>query len=84
MPSKDKAQKDRNYRLANPEKILAYKRAYRDKNRDEMNRKRREKRQKEKNNNLPQLGTIRVATGGRDYELEEAFTLAEIRSFRNE
>lgn len=83
MPSKDPTQKNKNYRLAHKEQRKAYNKAYRDKHNAEINEKRRAKRREANNNNLPQLGSVRVATGGRDYELEEAFTRAEIMRFRN-
>lgn len=67
----------------NLEEKAEYQRAYRDKNRDILNEKRRAKRRESKNNNLPQLGSVRTATGGRDYELEEGFTRFEIMGFRN-
>lgn len=60
-----------------------YQRAYRNRNRDVLNEKRRARWRESKNNNLPQLGSVRTATGGRDYELEEGFTRFEIMRFRN-
>lgn len=82
MPSKNLTQKNKNYRLAHKEQRKVYQKAYREKNREALNEKRRAKRREANNNNLPQLGSVRVATGGRDYELEEAFTRAEIMRFR--
>ena len=69
-------------RIRDKEQRRLYQIAYREKNRDLVNAKVRAKNREAKNNNLPQLGSIRVATGGRDYELEEAFTRVEIMRFR--
>ena len=70
-------------RIRDKEQRRLYQKAYREKNKDSTNAKRRAKWRESKNNNLPQLGSIRVATGGRDYELEEGFTRAEIMRYRN-